>query len=63
MLVSQRACHVAQTLSSLGVISIEDDETRSAFLVKKVCAQGDLTSGGAPPLVIVTTKPSLAMAI
>jgi hypothetical protein len=35
---------VSQTLPSLGVISIEDEEAGLALLVKKICAQGDLTS-------------------
>ena len=40
---SQLSGEVAQALPSLRVISIEDEETGSTFLVKKICAQGDLT--------------------
>jgi hypothetical protein len=40
----QIPAQMAQTLPSLDVISIQDEETGSAFLVKKICAQGDLTS-------------------
>jgi hypothetical protein len=35
---------VAQSLPALRVVSIEDEETGSASLVKKICAEGDLTS-------------------
>jgi hypothetical protein len=35
---------MAQALPALGVICIEDNETGSALLVKKICAQGDLAS-------------------
>ena len=44
VLVRQRDGQVAQALPALGIVRIEDDETGSAFLVKKICAQGDLTS-------------------
>jgi hypothetical protein len=40
----QRPGQVAQALPGLGVVSIEDEKPRSALLVKKICAQGDLTS-------------------
>jgi hypothetical protein len=43
ILVSQHPGQVAQALPGLGAISIEDDETGSAFLVKRICAQRDLT--------------------
>jgi hypothetical protein len=43
ILVGQRSGQVAQVLPGLGVIRVEDDETGSAVLVKKICAQGDLT--------------------
>ena len=39
ILVSQYPRQTAQTLPGLGVISIEDDETGSAFSVKNMCAQ------------------------
>jgi hypothetical protein len=40
---SQPSDQTAQALPSLGVICNQDDEAGSAFLVKKICAQGDLT--------------------
>jgi hypothetical protein len=40
----QRSGQVAQALPGLGVVRIEDEETCPAVLVKKICAQGDLTS-------------------
>jgi hypothetical protein len=43
LLASQRAGQVAQALPGLGVVRIEDGETGSAFLVKKICAESDLT--------------------
>ena len=43
ILTSQHPGQLAQALPGLGVISIEDDETGSAFLVKKICAQGYFT--------------------
>ena len=44
VLVRQRAGQMAPALPSLCVVRIEEGETSSAFLVKKICAQGDLTS-------------------
>jgi len=58
ILTSQHPGQLAQALPGLGVISIEDDETGSAFLVKKISAYAGRGSGHLP-LAWVTRNPNI----